>query len=77
MCTCICVDIGVEICICVDVVYTCQGVGFVCRDIRICMYVVKLSRVDVHGVGIQVGGMYMCLYSYLCCLSWDICIWLP
>lgn len=41
MCTCICVDIGVEICICVDVVYTCQGVGFICRDIRIYMYVVK------------------------------------
>lgn len=73
VCTCICA----EICICVDVVYTCQGVGFVCRHIRICMYVAKLSRVDVHGVGIQVGGMYMCLHSYLCCLSWDICIWLP
>lgn len=38
---CICVDIGVETCICVDVVHTCQGIGFVCRDIRICMCIVK------------------------------------
>lgn len=41
MCTCICVDIGVGTCICVDVVHTCQGTGFVYRDIRLCMCIVK------------------------------------
>lgn len=32
---------SVEACICLDVVYTCQGMGYVCRDFRIYMCIVK------------------------------------
>lgn len=38
---------GVETRICVDVVHTYQGIGFVCRDIRICMCIVVCVWMDM------------------------------